>query len=141
LTKGPGGPLNAWSAKALSQLGITAALKIGTYCTLPAGITGVGNLSGRDRYQTNRNLVGWAREHAGMSFQHAGFATGDKYPDALAAGPYLARDAGMLLLAPLLGPLPPGIRAEFAAHAGEVEHTSFFACLTGVQNQVKGLVP
>ena len=141
LTKGPTGPLNEWAVEALNHLNITSALKIGTYCTLPEGVTGIGNLSGGDRYQTNRNLVGWAREHGGLSFQHAGFATGDKFPDALAAGPYLAKDAGILLLAPLYGPLPAGIRAEFAAHAGEVEHTSFFACLTGVQNQVRGLVP
>jgi putative cell wall-binding protein len=141
LTNGAGGPLNGWAVAALHRLGITSAIKIGTYCILPPGVTGIANLSGSDRYHTNKNLAGWAHEHAGLSFEHAGFATGDKFPDALAAGPYLAMDEGILLLSPLYGPLPACISAEFAANAGSVEHTSFFACITRVQTQVRGLVP
>ena len=53
-------PLNASAAAALSELGITKAVKLGTYVTLPGGVTGVANLSGSDRYATNRNVAEFA---------------------------------------------------------------------------------
>ena len=62
---------------------------MGTYATLPAGVTGLANLSGTDRYVTNRNVAHWAKDNAGLAFTHIGLATGDKFPDALASGPYL----------------------------------------------------
>ena len=141
LHKGVEGPLNEWARKAMDRLGITTAIKIGTYCTLPDWVTGLANLSGADRYFTNRNLAGWAKQYAGLVFKHSGFATGDKFPDALAAGPYLGKDKGILLLTPLYGPLPICIRSEFASNASLVGHTSFFAMLAGTQSEVKNLVP
>ena len=73
---------------------------MGTYATLPAGVTGLANLSGADRYVTNANVANWAKANAGLTFTHTGLATGDKFPDALASGPYLAKDDGILLLEP-----------------------------------------
>ena len=58
------------------------------------------NLSGTDRYVTNPNVANWAKNNAGLTFTHTGIATGDKFPDALASGPFLAKDDGMLLLEP-----------------------------------------
>ena len=46
------------------------------------------------------------QDHAGLTFTHTGLATGDKFPDALAAGPYLARDQGVLLLTLSTGRCP-----------------------------------
>ena len=73
--------------------------------------TGLANLSGANRYVTNANVANWAKANAGLSFAHTGIATGDKFPDALAAGPYLGKDNGILLLSPLAGPLPANIAA------------------------------
>jgi hypothetical protein len=141
LTNGSGGALNTSAATALRELGITAVLKAGTYCTLPPGVTGVANFSGGDRYATNVNAAEWATTHTGLTFTDLGIATGDKFPDALAAGPYLAMHKGLLLLSPLYGPLPGGIRAEIAAHSSWMWHVTFIAMIEPVIGQVKALVP
>ena len=112
LTGNSTGALWADAAAALADLGISKALKVGTYVTLPAGVAGVANLSGSDRYATNRNVAEWGKGGGGLTFAHIGLATGDKFPDALAAGRYLAADAGILLLSPLVGPLPPVIATD-----------------------------
>lgn len=141
LTDGATGSLNTWAVKALTDLGITKAIKVGTYCTLPDWVTGMANLSGNDRYYTNRNFAEWCKNVVGLTFKHAGMTTGDKFPDALCSGPYMAKDMGILLLSPLYGPLPACIKAEYQTHAGTVGQTSFFGMLDSVMNQVKALVP
>ena len=99
-----GTAMNAYAVQAMNELGITRYVKAGTYAPDPAGITGLGNCSGDDRYYTSANVAIWAKTHAGLTFTHTALTTGDKFPDALAAGPYLAQDHGMLLLSPLDGP-------------------------------------
>ncbi len=138
---GSGLSLTFSATKALSELGIVAAIKVGTYATLPVGVTGLANLSGADRYATNVNVAEWAVAHAGLSFFHLGIVTGDKFPDALAAGPYLAQQRGIVLLSPLLGPLPGVVAAEISGNAGEVRRVSFMGMIEPVIGQVKALLP
>ena len=139
LTNGPTGALHASAVQALTELGISQAIKVGTYAVLPDWLTGLANLSGSDRYATNANVAEWAKDHGGAAFAHVGLATGDKFPDALAAGPYLAVEGGVLLLSPLSG-LPAVIRAEFAANDPAVAHVSFVAMIRPVTSQVKSLL-
>jgi hypothetical protein len=141
LTNNAQSALHMKSALALSELGITHALKVGTYAPDSPGVAGVGNLSGVDRYYTNANVAAWAKNVAGLSFSHTGLAIGDKFPDALAAGPYLAKDGGILLLSPLDGPLPPAISATISANRLGVQHVSFIAMIQPVIGQVGALLP
>ena len=141
LTNNAEAALHAKSAQALSELGITHALKVGTYATLPLGVTGVGNCSGADRYYTNAAVAVWAKAYAGLTYAHTGLTTGDKFPDALAAGPYLAKDNGTLLLSPLNGPLPPAIGAVITTNRPAVQIVTFVACIEPVIGQVKALLP
>lgn len=134
-------PLNASASSALSDLGITSALKAGTYATLPSGVEGVGNCSGSDRYSTAANVAAWSIKYAGLTFAHTGLVTGDKFPDALAAGPYLARDHGILLLTPLGGPLPVAVGALIGANVADVDRCSLIALIEPVVGQVKALLP
>jgi beta propeller repeat protein len=138
---GGGGALHTSAAGALADLGITKALKVGTYAALPAGVSGLANLSGADRYVTNKNVAQWGKDHAGLLFTHIGLATGDKFPDALASGPYLKADHGILLLSPLTGPLPPVIAAIITANQAAVQHVTFIACIEPVIGQVKACLP
>ncbi|MBN1632461.1 MAG: cell wall-binding repeat-containing protein [Thermoleophilia bacterium] len=133
-------PMNAYAVQAMNELGITSYLKAGTYAPDPTGITGVGNFSGADRYYTNANGVIWAQAAAGLTYTHTALTTGDKFPDALAGGPYLAKDHGILLLSPLTGPLPVPIEALLTANAASVRHFTFIACIEPVISQVKGLL-
>lgn len=141
LTDSAAGALNASAAAALADLGITQAVKVGTYAPLPDGVAGLANLSGGDRYQTNRNVAVWAKANAGLNYDHLGIATGDKFPDALAAGPYMALGHGILLLSPLNGPLPASIAAEISANAAAVDKVTFIAMIEPVISSVQGLLP
>jgi hypothetical protein len=138
---GGGGALHTSAAGALTDLGISTALKVGTYAALPAGVTGLANLSGTDRYATDANVANWGKTNAGLLFTHTGLATGDKFPDALASGPYLALDDGILLLSPLSGPLPAVISALITANGASVQKVSFIAMIEPVVGQVKALLP
>jgi Tol biopolymer transport system component len=141
LLTGAGTTLNTYASKALQDLNIPKALKVGTYVTLPGGVIGVGNCSGGDRYETNSKVADWSVAHGGLSFWHLGVTTGDKFPDALAAGPYLAGSNGILLLSPLAGPLPLPIHTEIAANGGSVSRVTFIAMVEPVITLVKSLLP
>ncbi|MBN1629318.1 MAG: cell wall-binding repeat-containing protein [Thermoleophilia bacterium] len=134
-------PMNAHAVQAMNELGITTYVKAGTYAPDPDGITGVGNCSGADRYYTNAGVAVWAQAHAGLTYAHTALTTGDKFPDALAGGPYVALDHGMLLLSPLLGPLPAPISNLISANQAEVQHVTFIACIEPVIGQAKALLP
>jgi putative cell wall-binding protein len=136
----PNLPLHVKAAQALSELGITRTIKVGTYAPLPPGVT-YSNLSGANRYYTNANVANWAKANAGLTFTHTAIATGDKFPDALAAGPYLAKDGGILLLSPLLGPIQAPVVAVLTANAAAVQHFTFIAMVEPVIGQVKALLP
>ena len=141
LTNGVGGALHVSASGALNDLGITQTLKVGTYATMPTGVTALANLSGSDRYATNANVAAWATANAGLTLAHTGVATGDKFPDALASGPYLSKDGGILLLSPLSGPLPSAVAAQIAANQAAVQHVTFIAMLGPVMCQVGTLLP
>lgn len=141
LTDRTAGALHPKSVQAMRELGITQMLKVGTYVADPPGVTGLGNLSGDNRYATNRGVADWAKTNAGLTFAHTAFATGDKFPDALACGPYLAADGGILLLSPLHGPVPDPIASGIADNAAAVQHVSFIACIEPVIGQVLALLP
>ncbi|MBN1631914.1 MAG: cell wall-binding repeat-containing protein [Thermoleophilia bacterium] len=121
-----GANLNPYAAQALAELGITQAIRVGTYAALPQGVTGLANLSGSDRYHTNVNVTEWAVTNGGLVFTNMGVAPGDLFPDALTAGPYLGRLDGVLLLSPAAGPLPSCIAAEIAANGSVVRRVTFF---------------
>ena len=93
--------LNIYAAQAINILGITKVIEAGTRTDIPAGVT-VTQLVGRDRYDTAAQVAEYSAAQ-GLSFAHLGIATGEKFPDALAAGPYLAQDNGVMLLTPLSG--------------------------------------
>jgi len=142
LTNQPGSAaLHTAAAGALADLGIVKAIKVGTYATLPTNVAGLTNCSGTDRYVTNAKVATWAASNAGLSFTHTALATGDKFPDALAAGPYLAADDGTLLLSPLTGPLPSVIGNLITAKRTEVQQVTYVACIEPVIGQVKALLP
>jgi len=140
LTASSTGELSAEAAEAMTSLGITKALKVGTYVTLPGSVTGLANLSGSDRYQTNRTVAAWSRGAGASTFAELAVATGDKFPDALAAGPYLALNQGTLLMSPLNGPVPTVIATEIGLNAHTVERLTFIACIEPVIGQVKALL-
>ncbi len=80
----------------IKQLGATSALVVGTVAKL--NLTDVVRQMGTDSYETSVLVAKYAATQ-GLSFTHVAIATGEDFPDGLAAGPYLALDKGILLLA------------------------------------------
>ncbi len=72
--------------------------------------TSVARLAGGDRYQTGAIVAG-ALFDAGATFGgEVWIASGANFPDALAGGPAVDRDRGLLLLVPPTGTVPPPVR-------------------------------
>jgi len=97
-------------------------------------------MSGADRYFTNANVAAYAVSSAGMAFDHIGLTTGEKFPDALASGPYLALDGGLLFLTPLTGPIPTPVGLMIALDRDEIWEVSFIAMIEPVISLVKALL-
>jgi len=95
------GPVPSVTVNAYTTtLGVTTATTVGvsTGVTIP-NITSLKRINGTDRYETSALVATWAaEENPFASYKHTALATGDNYPDALAAGSYLAKDGGVLLL-------------------------------------------
>ncbi|MDO8986626.1 MAG: cell wall-binding repeat-containing protein, partial [Coriobacteriia bacterium] len=53
---------------------------------------------GADRYATSRAIAEWGYSTGTLQDSRVGFATGIAFPDALAAGPMLARSRSALVL-------------------------------------------
>ncbi len=87
----------------IAELGVDSALEIGTYARID--LPNVVRLAGADRYDTCAQIAQFALAH-GLTTAHVAFVTGEKFPDGLAAAPYLALDAGILLLTGQAGATP-----------------------------------
>gem|GEM_PF-1170257 len=117
-----GAPPSA-TTDAITQLGATSALIVGTSAKVT--LTDVVRKVGSDSYETVALIAQYAATQ-GLSFAHTAIATGDDFPDGLAAGPYLALDKGILLLAKGQQ-LPPVILSLFAANAKSIRTLDFIA--------------
>lgn len=132
------GPLPEATSETLDALAPQTVLVVGTRVQLEAEGAEVVYLAGVDRYDTCAKVVDYAVS-LGLSYAEIGMATGEKFPDALAAGPYLARNGGVLLLTKA-GGLPSPISQVLLAHADELHSLTFLGLETGVISQVKLLL-
>lgn len=96
LTPGAG-PLPAATTEALSSLGVRTGFVVGTWVDVAIADSNFTYVVGTDRYHTSSKVAELAIAE-GMYHQALALTTGDDFPDALAAGPYLAREGGVLLL-------------------------------------------
>jgi putative cell wall-binding protein len=132
------GPVPDVTMQALAALGATSGLVVGTYVdpVIP-GLT-LTHLVGSDRYDTSAKIAEYAANE-GMSYSHVAAATGDDFPDALAAGPYLARDGGVVLLVTSKG-VPAPISSLLLHRAEVVGRVDFIGLTPVVVGQVKLLL-
>jgi SpoIID/LytB domain protein len=133
------GPFPAASVQAIADLGVTTGIEVGTYVN--PGVAGFAlsrRIVGADRYDTCARIAEYAVTQ-GFSYAHLALTTGEKFPDALACGPYLALDKGVLLLTPLAG-LSGYTAAAISAHAAEIGHVDFVGLRGTVIQQVLDLL-
>ena len=137
LTPGDG-PVPDVTVQAVTGLGVTEGLAVGTY--VDPGIPGLTltHLVGVDRFDTSAKVAECAATE-GLSYAHLAVVTGDNFPDALAAGPYLARDGGVVLLVQSES-VPAPISSLLLARAEAVGAVDFIGLTPTVVEQVKLLL-
>ncbi len=99
------GPLPQSAKDAISDLGVSSGIVVGTDATL--GVSGftvakriVGTSSSGDsdgRYDTAADLAAYAAGQGWLSYAHLGIVSGEDYPDGEATVAFLAKDKGVLL--------------------------------------------
>ena len=133
-----GGPVPAATQEALVSLAVTNGLVVGTY--VEVGVPGFTftRVVGKDRYDTSARLAELATAE-GMDSASLGVTVGDNFPDALAAGPYLAQAGGILLLVQSKG--VPAAAASWLLDKGDsIQSLEFIGLAPTVAAQVKLLV-
>jgi peptidoglycan hydrolase-like protein with peptidoglycan-binding domain len=132
------GPLPDATRAVLRDLAPEGALVVGTHVQLEVEGAEVTYVAGADRYDTCAKVAEYAVSQ-GLSYAGIGMATGEKFPDALAAGPYLGKNGGILLLTNATG--VPSVTAQaLLAHADEVQSITFLGLEAAVTAQVKLLL-
>ncbi len=122
------GPLPQSAKDAISDLGVTTGIVVGTNATL--GVSGftvakriIGTTSSSDsdgRYDTAAKLADYAASQGWLSYAHVGIVSGDDYPDGEATVAFLAKDKGVLLFSKI--GRPPGVHQrghQGARHGGQ----------------------
>ncbi|MCL5734533.1 MAG: cell wall-binding repeat-containing protein, partial [Actinobacteria bacterium] len=133
-----GGPLPEETSQALADLRAPTALAVGTRVSLEMPDVASTYIVGEDRYDTCARIADYALG-LGLSFSQVGVAPGDKFPDALAAGPYLAKSGGILLLTKSSA-VPAATSRELLGHAEEVQMVTYFGLDAAVTGQVRLLL-
>jgi putative cell wall-binding protein len=133
------GPVPAATVQALVALGATRGLAVGTYAEpgVP-GLTFDHVMGANDRYDTSAKIAEYAVTQ-GLTFAHLAIATGEDFPDALVAGPYLAKEGGILLLTRSTG-VPAAISSVLLDRADAVETADFVGLDPAAIRQVKLLL-
>jgi len=131
------GPFPVVCAEAISDLGVTTGVEVGSY--VDPGLPSLTRLVGADRYATGALIADYG-ESQGLSYSHVAVTTGENYPDALAVGPYLALDAGILLLTASSG-LPVSTSNLVMAHASEIGRVDLVGLSDATSAKVAGSFP
>lgn len=117
------GELPRTTTRAISDLEVTEALVVGLETELD--LDTVERQAGADSDETAALVAAYAAEQ-GLDFVHTVLVSGDGFPEALVAAPYVALDKGMLLLAKG-GELPAATKALLDENLEEVATLDFIA--------------
>lgn len=115
------GSVPAATTGAIKDLGATSALVVGTSAKLT--LSDVVTKTGTDSYETCALLAAYSVQN-GLSYAHTAIATGEDFPDGLAAAPYLALDKGVLLLSKPSA-LPTPVLTLFNANSRAIRNLDF----------------
>ncbi len=129
------GPLPDMTAEAFSALAPATILEAGSYVDPGVPAATVTRLAGSDRYATGSLIADYAVSQ-GLSYAHSAYVTGDNFPDALSAGPYLALDGGIALLVQQSG-VPGATSTLTTTHKDEFVSVDFIGLSSTAANLVK----
>ncbi len=130
--------ITAIGATDVDIVGSTASVSTGVegaIGTMP-GVTARRVASGSDKYAMTVAFAEWACAEQGFSCADAGIATGDKFPDALAAGPLQGESKSLVVLTPATY-LDSRIRALLQANYDDAEHIRFLGSTAAVSQSTR----
>ncbi|MHB8924631.1 MAG: cell wall-binding repeat-containing protein [Coriobacteriia bacterium] len=133
----------------IAAVGITEIAVVGSTTTVPStlvtsldaigGVNAVRVAAGADKYAMSVAVAEWACLNEGFTTDNVGIATGDNFPDALAAGPMQGEKDSLVLLTPSTY-LDSRVRAELVARYAETRHVRFLGGLVAVSQGVRDAV-
>lgn len=138
------GSLPGSTASAISQIGATEAIVLGSTSAVSSGVAGslgipVTRWSGSDRYHTAAQVAAGALGRGWTSFEHVGIATGLLYPDGLTGGVEAGAKGGVLLLT-RPDSLPYATRWQLLSHQTDVLSASVYGGTPSVSSGTYQLV-
>lgn len=122
-------------------VGSTASVSTSVQTALD-GISGVSVervASATDKYTMTVAFADHAVSEEGFTFDYVGIATGDNFPDALAAGPALGETRSVMLLTPTTY-LDSRVRTSLEDHYASALHVRFLGGLPAVSQAVRNAV-
>lgn len=89
--------------ESMDDAGVTRLMILGGYGVVPASVSAqtdvtAERISGANRYATAAAVATWGVENLGLGWNNLALATGENYPDALAAGASQGRRNSVMLL-------------------------------------------
>jgi hypothetical protein len=140
------GPLPAAAQQAITDLGVSSGVEVGTDALL--GVSGftvakriVGAISSTDpdgRYDTAAKLAEYGEDQGWLSFSRVGIVAGDDYPDGEIAAAYLAKSKGVLLFSKGTA-LQAATSATLRSHGKLVSKVDIVGLGWAVYREVKSL--
>ena len=144
----PAGGLDATTANAMKSIGVTKALVLGGTTAVPASVDAalvsqVGatstRLSGPSRYDTAAVVAAYGVANAGLSWDGLAIATGQNFPDGLAAGAAQGYARSVLLLTPSTS-LAAAPAAALTAHKNSIVTVKFIGGSAALSPSVRTAV-
>ena len=125
----------------VNVLGGTSVVTDVTYAALTSGFGGdrVDRLAGANRYETAAKVAEYGCAKGKLTWNGLGIATGEAFPDALAAGAMLGRCRTVLVLS-----RPAALSTEtesvLTANRGEIDDVRFFGGTNALSSEVRARV-
>jgi putative cell wall-binding protein len=140
---GPAGDdVTEYTADAMDDLGVTEVYILGGPSVISLGATSdmaVQDLYGEDRYETAVAIAEFGVSELGLSMGSIAIATGEKYPDALTAGPGQGISGGSLLITPA-ATTSPAIMDAIGANSGSIALVKFIGGLQAINQSVRDAI-
>lgn len=133
-----GDPINDYTADAMDEIGVTQLYTLGGPDVISTTGLAVNStaIAGEDRYETAVAIAEFGVDEIGLSMGSLAIATGEKYPDALTAGPGQGIAGGSLLITPRAS-TSPAIMDSIDENSDTISIVKFIGGLDAITQSVR----
>jgi putative cell wall-binding protein len=137
-----GDPITDYTAGVMDDLGVDDVYVLGGPAVISLGAAdgmSATALAGETRYETAVAIAEFGVDEIGLSMGSLAIATGEKYPDALTAGPAQGIAGGSLLITPA-ATTSPAIMDAIEANADTITLVKFIGGLQAITQSVRDAI-